>query len=112
RLLGDQCCALQAAAGSARRNVFASVNANGCRRGIEVGLKHARMICFALGIFKRRGRRSPEHHSWLSRLEQVPWKREARNSDLCKFGDSRRQNIRTGHGEPKARGFDMKRLDV
>src|SRR5208337_645890 len=42
RLLGDQRCALQAAAGSARRNVFASVYANGCRRGIEVGLKHVR----------------------------------------------------------------------
>lgn len=59
RLLSDQCCALQAAAGSARRNVFASVDPNGCRRGIEVGLEHARMICFALGRFKRRSRREP-----------------------------------------------------
>jgi hypothetical protein len=57
RLLGDQCRALQAAAGSARRNVFASVDANGCRRWIEVRLKHARMIRFALGTFKRRVRR-------------------------------------------------------
>jgi hypothetical protein len=54
RLFGDQCCALQAAAGAATRNVFASVDANGCRRWIEVGLKHARMIRFALGQFKRR----------------------------------------------------------
>jgi len=65
RFLGDQCCALQAAAGSARRNVFATVNANGCRRWIEVGLKHARMICFALGRFKRRVRRDARKRSCI-----------------------------------------------
>jgi hypothetical protein len=40
-LLGDQSGALQASASRASRNVAASVNANGCRCGIEVRLKHA-----------------------------------------------------------------------
>lgn len=39
-LLGDQGRALRAAARSALRNVAASVDANGCRRGIEIGLQH------------------------------------------------------------------------
>jgi hypothetical protein len=44
-LLGYQRRALQAATRSAPRNVAASVDANGRRRGIEVRLKHKRMMC-------------------------------------------------------------------
>ena len=39
-LLGDQGRALTAVGFFASRNVFASVDANFCRCGIEVGLKH------------------------------------------------------------------------
>jgi hypothetical protein len=42
--LRDQVRALQAVVCSARRNVFASVDANGCRRGVEIGLKHRRDV--------------------------------------------------------------------
>jgi hypothetical protein len=49
----------------------------------------------------------PNLNSWLDRVEQVARKPEARNSDLCKFGDSRRKNIGTGHGEPEAGGLDI-----
>jgi len=38
----DQGRALQAAARSARRNVSASVDADGRGRGIEIGLKHSK----------------------------------------------------------------------
>jgi hypothetical protein len=43
-LLRNQRRALVATACSARRNVFASVNANGGRRGVEIGLKHKRCL--------------------------------------------------------------------
>ncbi len=54
----------------------------------------------------------PDPNSCSDRVEQVPRKRETRNSDLCKFCDPGGRNIKTGHSEPKARGLNMKRLDV
>src|SRR6266852_6328735 len=54
----------------------------------------------------------PEPNSCSDRVEQVPRKRETRDSDLCKFCDPGGRNIKTGHSEPKARGLNLKRLDV
>ncbi len=42
--LGDQSRALQASAGSALRNVFASVDADRRRSGIEIGLEHGKAV--------------------------------------------------------------------
>jgi hypothetical protein len=53
-LLSDQSRALQAAARSALRNVFAAVDANFCQSGIEVRLKHKRMMCLDAARFKAR----------------------------------------------------------
>jgi hypothetical protein len=47
-LLRDQRRALETTTRSALRNVFASVNANFCRRGVEVGLQHTRSTLEAL----------------------------------------------------------------
>lgn len=42
-LLGDQGRAAWASAGFALRNIFAAVNANFCRSGIEIGLEHEKL---------------------------------------------------------------------
>ena len=46
------------------------------------------------------------------RFEQVSRKREARDSDLRKFRDSRWRYIEAGHRQPQASGLAMKRLDI
>jgi hypothetical protein len=53
-LLGDQSRALDAAARFALRNVAASVDAKSRGRGIEIGLKHKRMMCLDAARFKAR----------------------------------------------------------
>src|SRR5713101_7774166 len=54
----------------------------------------------------------PDQNSCLDRLEQIPRKRETRNSDLCTFGDPGGRNIGTRHSKPQTRGLAMKGLDV
>jgi hypothetical protein len=51
-LFGDQRRALQASLRLALRNVLAPMNANGCRRWVEVGPEHERIMCLDGGRFK------------------------------------------------------------
>src|SRR6266851_2312935 len=50
----------------------------------------------------------PDPNSCLDRVEQIPRKRETRNSDLCTFGDPGGRNIGTRHSKPQTRGLAMK----
>jgi hypothetical protein len=51
-LFGDNGRSLQAATGLALRKVFAEVNADSRWRGIEVRLKHERIMCLDGARFK------------------------------------------------------------